>query len=50
MTVVRALDAQLTASMGGPDSASIRDLGAALQTLLHAAPEPDAAIEPEDSP
>jgi DNA-binding MarR family transcriptional regulator len=47
--VVRALDAELTAPLGGPGSAEVRALGAALRTLLRAAPEPDPD-RPSDSP
>jgi MarR family transcriptional regulator, organic hydroperoxide resistance regulator len=41
MGVVRALDAELTSPLGGPGSADIEALGAALQALLRRAPEPD---------
>ena len=37
MTVVRALDRQLTASLGGPEGAETRALKATLQTLLEEA-------------
>jgi DNA-binding MarR family transcriptional regulator len=48
--VVRALDAELTAPLGGPGSDQIRALGAALQALLHASPEPDAIPETGGEP
>lgn len=50
MGIVRSLDRELTSSLGGPDSPEIRSLGDALQTLLRAAPEPDAAPETGDNP
>jgi DNA-binding MarR family transcriptional regulator len=48
--VVRALDAELTAPLGGPGSDQIRALGAALQALLYASPEPDAIPETGGEP
>jgi DNA-binding MarR family transcriptional regulator len=45
IAVVRALDAQLTEPLGGPDGADIRALHGALQTLLRASPEVDAPDE-----
>ncbi|HMG42248.1 MAG TPA: MarR family winged helix-turn-helix transcriptional regulator [Acidimicrobiales bacterium] len=52
MTVVRALDAELTAPLGGPDGSRIRTLGKSLQTLLQAAPEPEPEpdVETGDEP
>jgi DNA-binding MarR family transcriptional regulator len=48
--VVRGLHDQLTAPIGGPDSAETRALGATLQTLLRQAPAPDAALQTGDEP
>jgi DNA-binding MarR family transcriptional regulator len=46
MARVRALGAELTAALGGPDSAAISQLDAALSKLLAAAPAPDPDRQP----
>jgi DNA-binding MarR family transcriptional regulator len=48
--VVRALNRELTAALGGPDSPDVRRLGTALETLLRTAPAVDAAPETGDQP
>lgn len=50
MSIVRTLDGELTSSLGGPDGAQIQALGAALQTLLRAAPAPDQTPETGEDP
>lgn len=50
MSVVRTLDGELTSSLGGPDSAQIQALGAALQILLRAAPAPTPAPKSGEDP
>lgn len=50
ITVVRALEGDLTAVLGGPTSAEVKALKHTLKTLLQAAPRPDAALETGEEP
>jgi DNA-binding MarR family transcriptional regulator len=50
MRVVRALDAELTAPLGGPDGPAIRALADTLRALLATAPAPDPTNPKEDVP
>jgi DNA-binding MarR family transcriptional regulator len=50
MHIVRALDRELTASLGGPDSNQTRALCGALQTLLRQTSKPEIASEAGDNP
>jgi DNA-binding MarR family transcriptional regulator len=48
--IVRGLHVDLTAPLGGPDSAEVRALAAGLQTLLSVAPEATTDPGPDPSP